>query len=142
MSILTSPFNRAVTSILYGRFESIEVVHGLSAVIHGLWLIFPDWTLVYMRVDTVTTTPRAFERGFGFMMALIGLSVLAGVVTKRHRVRKTAGMTIFLMWFFLSMLAMLAGGPTGVVWVGYLTISFVSAVVYLNISTGVHHGTE
>lgn len=120
--------------ILSGRFEPIEVLLALSAVLHGIWLVIPYWAI---RGDVVITpAPRIFELVIGTSLFLLGSAHLASIKMRLKRLRKHMTFLKFITWLFLTFLAYLAVGPDSIIWIAYLTVSLVSAIVYLNVNSG------
>jgi hypothetical protein len=137
--IITS---RLIVALFTGRFEPIEAVLSLSSIVHGVWLLFPYWTVM---VDgSVSGAPRIYEQLLGAAMVVAGVVHLIGQMggKRTFQLRKQASFIKFLLWGFLTWLALLATTASSVIWVPYATIMLVSAFVYLNVSVGVSHGAK
>lgn len=122
-------------SILFGRFEPIETVLSSSAIAHGLWLVFPRWQLLNYGVS-VTSAPRASEITIAMLLMLVGTVHLASLLWGWHAVHRQTAFVSFLLWVFISYLAILSSGFSSVLPLAYTTITLVSAIIYLNVSLG------
>lgn len=134
-------FVRILTALVASKFEPIEFVLAFSAAAHGLWLI-----LAGMHFDTtfqtITGSTRTIEILFSIYMILSGLFVLVSARLEHGAARSAADLGLFIGWSFACVLALVAAGFSGVLWMGYLTISLISALVYLNIRVGAWYGTD
>lgn len=130
--------NRLLKALLFGRFEPIETVLALSAVVHGLWMLFPYWSTSTF-ADSITGASRPTEIVIGICMALLGMAHLASMAFVWSRLRRHIAFVKFLFWGFLTWLAAIALGLAGVLWIPYLSIMLISGFIYLNISIGVEN---
>lgn len=129
-------FHRRLTrSILFGRFEPVETILSISAIIHGLWLLFPRWQLLNVG-GSVTSVPRVSEVLIATLMVVAGFAHLSSLFWRWHGVHRHTVFVSFLLWGFISYLALLSAGLSSVLPVAYITITLVSAIIYLNVSIG------
>lgn len=130
----TPLFIRMFRALLFGRLEPVETILCFSAILHGMWLVFPEWGVRAMD-NSIGSTGRVFEILVGAFLAAIGAAQLGAMYGKLARkIRINLALIKFILWSFLTWITLGAEGVENIVWVGYLTISLVSASVYLNIS--------
>ena len=127
---------RVFRAILFGRFEPIETIIAISAIIHGVWLLFPYWSVSGFLGQAVASGSRPQEAFIGGMITLFGLFHLAIMATNYGKLRQATTLTSFVFWAFLSWLSFLGTGLSNILWVPYITIMLASGVIYLNVSMG------
>lgn len=123
---------RLAQTILRGRLEPVETILAVAAFVHGLWLTFPGWGLAAS--SSPTAAPKYIELAFGLLFMVFAVIHLSCMHLNWERARKQSAFLIFISWLFIFALALLTVSLTSVIWIAYLTIMLLSAVVYLNIS--------
>lgn len=126
--------NRIIRAIVRSRFEPVETILAISAVLHGLWLLFPYWGFAAAGSDTISGSPRTFEITIGIVLGMLGVLHFTALTWGLQKLRYNVAFMKFMAWFFFVWLAFIAAGPDSIIWISYLTISGISASVYLNIS--------
>lgn len=76
------------------------------------------------------------------LLALAGMVHLSGLLLGIYQVRRYGAFAKFIMWFFFTIIAVMATGFSSVVWFPYATLTLVSALLYLSISVGVGNGIK
>lgn len=122
------------------RFEPIETVLAASAVIHGLWLMFPGWS--YGGVDSAIGAPRSCEIAASLLFITVGTLSFVALGAKAERMLRAVDFLEFLGWTFFAVLTASAIGLSNILWVPYATLSLLAAFVYLGLSIGGLRGTD
>lgn len=126
---------RIVLAIVRSRFEPVETILAISAMLHGLWLLFPYWGLGGSEVgETISGTARIFELSLGSMMFILGLLHIIALARGLQRLRYNVAFLKFMAWFFFTVISVVAAGFSSIIWITFFTLSLISASVYLNVS--------
>lgn len=130
------PFTtKIIMAIVRSRFEPVETILAISAMLHGLWLLFPYWGFSSASAgETISGASRMFEVGLGIVIFILGLLHIIALGWNLPRLRYNVAFVKFMAWFFFTILAVAAAGYSSIIWITFLTLSLISGSVYLNIS--------
>ncbi len=131
---------RILMALMQNRFEPIETVLSASAIVHGFWLLFPEWST--RAVETAIGAPRLYELGVGVAFIMIGVLSFVALAGRMPRLLRFVDFLEFLGWTFFAALAIAAAGLTNILWIPYATLSLLAAFVYLGMSVGGMRGID
>jgi hypothetical protein len=134
--------NRLLRLLLKSRFEPVQSILAAAAFVHGLWLYLPEWSRWPNASLGWTGAPRLMEVGLAALLMVSSVAVGYSLAFKQRNLRKHAEFVMFLCWSLVAMLAVFATSFSGIVWVAYVSIAFISAFTYLSVSVGDFIGTE
>ena len=116
------------------RFGPIESTICISAIIHGLWLIFPEWRTA--TGEAIGPAGHIVESVIGTGLIVVALAHLVAMFNDLNKLRRNTAFIKFMLWLFVAWIAFISTAATSIVWIAYLTIAFVEGLVYLNVSLG------
>lgn len=128
--------DRIIHAFFLSKFEPMETVLALSSILHGLWLMFPEWRFTLEAGTPIGEGSRYGEMGLGFLMFLFGAIHIFTIIIDSRKRRKGVLLTEFMLWFFITWLAITATSATSIIWIAYLTIALFAGLIYLNVSFG------
>ena len=115
----------------------METILAISAILHGLWLTFPNWALTLSTTDPIAEGgSRIVELAIGILLLAAGVAHLTSIILDSKKYRKLITLWKFMMWIFVTMIAYSASDASSIIWIAYMTIAAVAGAVYLNISLG------
>jgi len=142
MSKIKSKLDKAVRSVLSAKFRPLEFVLSVSAIAHGIWLTILGLECTVFSSGTLLILATQLELLFASYMVIAGSTSLIAMKLKISSLRRTSSMLLFIGWLFASVIAWLTVGFASMFWISYATISVISAILYINISSGVWVGVD
>lgn len=136
----TSLVRRMLLALMQNRFEPIETVLSASAIVHGLWLLFPEWST--QAVESALGASRLQEVIVAVLFIVVGSLSFVALAWRLPRLLLTVDFLEFVGWTFFAALAISAAGLTNILWIPYATLSLLAAFVYLGLSIGGMRGVD
>lgn len=133
MSTLRNPFSKIIRVLVTSELKLAQIVLAISSMLHGMWILFPEWVFHFSE-ESLSGAPRSVESVIAGVLIFSGLFMLLALVRRKTRWERLSSLYQFMVWIFLTGLALMASSITGILWVGYATITLLAGAIYLSVS--------
>lgn len=110
-----------------------QIVLAVSSMTHGLWIMFPEWVF-HFGEESLSGAPRSLEAGIAGILLFSGLFMFLALARQKTKWERMSSLCQFMVWIFLTGLALMASSLTGILWIGYATITLLAGAIYLSVS--------
>lgn len=135
---LAAKLEAILRSLLFRKFETVEILLALSMLVHGVWLIAPGWAHIVepstpFYVQLIAATVMILAGGVHAPLVLNDLKSRASLW-----LRKILSMASFIGHGFLFILALLAVGTHSIFILPYVILTLLGALAYLSMAVTDH----
>jgi hypothetical protein len=122
--------------IAFKPMDAVGFILALSVLLAGLYLLSPFLTIAASTSAQITNhTILALPRFLGLYQVIAGSAWIVAIFNKHKKwsipIRRTAAMSIFLLYTFYGISGIFLYGMERVTWLGTFTIALIAAVKYL-----------